>query len=123
MLGIIATVCGIIFGMVAMSLSLRNHIRQIKQDFERRLAEEMNRQSEAKVKAYAAQRDFEHLDRHQEQLKLAVAELQDDFTEMEKKLLEMQIIGKGAYNRIEQVAARLDANGITMGGSSHRPPQ
>jgi len=121
MLGIIATVCGIIFGMVAMSLSLRNHIRQIKQDFERRLAEEMNRQSEAKVKAYAAQRDFEHLDRHQEQLKLAVAELQDDFTEMEKKLLEMQIIGKGAYNRIEQVAARLDANGITMGGSSHRP--
>jgi len=122
MLGIIATVCGIIFGMVAMSLSLRNHIRQIKQDFERRLAEEMNRQSEAKVKAYAAQRDFEHLDRHQEQLKLAVAELQDDFTEMEKKLLEMQIIGKGAYNRIEQVAARLDANGITMGGSSHRPP-
>jgi len=122
MLGIIATVCGIIFGMVAMSLSLRNHIRQIKQDFERRLAEEMNRQSEAKVKAYAAQRDFEHLDRHQEQLKLAVAELQDDFTEMEKKLLEMQIIGKGAYNRIEQVAARLDANGITMGGS-HRPPQ
>ena len=123
MLGIVATVCGIIFGMVAMSLSLRNHIRQIKQDFERRLAEEMNRQSEAKVKAYAAQRDFEHLDRHQEQLKLAVAELQDDFTEMEKKLLEMQIIGKGAYNRIEQVAARLDANGITMGGSSHRPPQ
>jgi chromosome segregation ATPase len=122
MLGIIATVCGIIFGMVAMSLSLRNHIRQIKQDFERRLAEEMSRQSEAKVKAYAAQRDFEHLDRHQEQLKLAVAELQDDFTEMEKKLLEMQIIGKGAYNRIEQVAARLDANGITMGGS-HRPPQ
>lgn len=122
MLGIIATVCGIIFGMVAMSLSLRNHIRQIKQDFERRLAEEMNRQSEAKVKAYAAQRDFEHLDRHQEQLKLAVSELQDDFTEMEKKLLEMQIIGKGAYNRIEQVAARLDANGITMGGS-HRPPQ
>ena len=123
MLGIIATVCGIIFGMVAMSLSLRNHIRQIKQDFERRLSEEMNRQSEAKVKAYAAQRDFEHLDRHQEQLKLAVAELQDDFTEMEKKLLEMQIIGKGAYNRIEQVAARLDANGITMGGGSHRPPQ
>ena len=123
MLGIIATVCGIIFGMVAMSLSLRNHIRQIKQDFERRLSEEMNRQSEAKVKAYAAQRDFEHLDRHQEQLKLAVAELQDDFTEMEKNLLEMQIIGKGAYNRIEQVAARLDANGITMGGGSHRPPQ
>lgn len=121
MLGIIATVCGIIFGMVAMSLSLRNHIRQIKQDFERRLAEEMTRQSEAKVKAYAAQRDFEHLDRHQEQLKLAVSELQDDFTEMEKNLLEMQIIGKGAYNRIEQVAARLDANGITMGGSSHRP--
>jgi len=122
MIEIIATVCGLVFGMVAMSLSLRNHIRQIKQDFERRLAEEMNRQSEAKVKAYAAQRDFEHLDRHQEQLKLAVAELQDDFTEMEKKLLEMQIIGKGAYNRIEQVAARLDANGITMGGS-HRPPQ
>jgi len=123
MIEIIATVCGLVFGMVAMSLSLRNHIRQIKQDFERRLAEEMNRQSEAKVKAYAAQRDFEHLDRHQEQLKLAVAELQDDFTEMEKKLLEMQIIGKGAYNRIEQVAARLDANGITMGGGSHRPPQ
>jgi len=122
MIEIIATVCGLVFGMVAMSLSLRNHIRQIKQDFERRLAEEMTRQSEAKVKAYAAQRDFEHLDRHQEQLKLAVAELQDDFTEMEKKLLEMQIIGKGAYNRIEQVAARLDANGITMGGS-HRPPQ
>ena len=121
MIEIIATVCGLVFGMVAMSLSLRNHIRQIKQDFERRLSEEMTRQSEAKVKAYAAQRDFEHLDRHQEQLKLAVAELQDDFTEMEKKLLEMQIIGKGAYNRIEQVAARLDANGITMGGSSHRP--
>jgi len=123
MIEIIATVCGLVFGMVAMSLSLRNHIRQIKQDFERRLSEEMTRQSEAKVKAYAAQRDFEHLDRHQEQLKLAVAELQDDFTEMEKKLLEMQIIGKGAYNRIEQVAARLDANGITMGGGSHRPPQ
>ena len=121
MIEIIATVCGLVFGMVAMSLSLRNHIRQIKQDFERRLAEEMTRQSEAKVKAYAAERDFQHLDRHQEQLKLAVAELQDDFTEMEKKLLEMQIIGKGAYNRIEQVAARLDANGITMGGSSHRP--
>ena len=123
MLGIIATICGIIFGMVAMAVSLRNHIREIKKDFERRLAEEMSRQSEAKVKEYAAQRDFEHLDRHQEQLKLAVAELQDDFTEMEKKLLEMQIIGKGAYNRIEQVAARLDANGITMGGGSHRPPQ
>ena len=122
MIEIIATVCGLVFGMVAMSLSLRNHIRQIKQDFERRLAEEMTRQSEAKVKAYAAQRDFEHLDRHQEQLKLAVSELQDDLAEMEKNLLEMQIIGKGAYNRIEQVAARLDANGITMGGS-HRPPQ
>lgn len=120
MLGVIATICGIVFGMVAMSLSLRQHIRELRKDFERRLNEEMNRQSEAKVKEYAAKRDFEHLDRHQQQLKTVVVELQNELSEVEKKLVELEVIGKGSYNRIEQVAARLDANGITMGGGGRQ---
>lgn len=120
MIEVVGTILGIIFGMVAMSLSLRNHIRELRKDFERRLSEEMDRQTEAKVKEYAAKRDFEHLDRHQQQLKHTVELLQGEVSEMEKTLVELQVIGKGSYNRIEQVAARLDANGITMGGSNRQ---
>jgi predicted RNase H-like nuclease (RuvC/YqgF family) len=118
MIEIIATICGLVFGVIGTSLSLRNHIRQLKQDFDRRLSEEMDRQSDAKVKAYAAERDFQHLRGHHEQLKISVADLQDETEEMRKTLIELQVISRGAFNRMELLAARLEGGGNTSGSGN-----
>lgn len=110
-MGIVGTVLGT---FIAVSQFYRSRIKEL-----------IDRNTTAATKAYAAQRDFEHLDRHQEQLKSAVVSLQDDLIELEKQMVELQVISKelqvisrGAFNRIEQVAARLDANGITIGGTN-----
>lgn len=114
MIEVIATLTGVIGGVIGTFLAIRGHMIQVRRDYEKRLAEEMNRQSEAKVKEYAAQRDFEHLRRHHEQLKEAVHQIDVDMERIKETLLELQVVSKGAFNRMEQIAARID--GTNTGG-------
>ena len=113
MIEIIATLVGVLGGVIGTFLSVRGHMSQVRKDYQARLDAEFQRQADAKVKEYAAQRDFEHLKRHHEQLKLLVIDLQKESEEVKEKLIELQITSRGAFNRIEQIAAKVEAN--TMG--------
>lgn len=103
LMGIIGTILGT---FIAVSQFYRNRIKEM-----------IERNATAGIKAYAAQREFEHLERHQQQLKENVRCLQDDLIELEKQMVELKVISTASYNRIEQVAARLDTGNSTMGGS------
>ncbi|MDG2614708.1 hypothetical protein P7L53_00485 [Thermoleptolyngbya sichuanensis XZ-Cy5] len=115
MIEVIATLTGVLGGVIGTFLAIRGHMRQVRQDYEKRLAKEMERHSDAKVKEYAAQRDFEHLRRHHEQLKDAVNRIDTELEEVKDTLLELRVMSKGAFNRIEQIVARID--GANTGGT------
>lgn len=51
----------------------------------------MQRYKRANTAEYAAQRDFEHLKRNQEQLKATLAEILDENEEMKIKLTTLQV--------------------------------
>lgn len=114
MIEIIATLIGIFTGIIGTYLALKVYIRELRDEWKKKLETEMQRQADAKVKEYAAQRDFEHLRRHHEQLKGAFEDMQNEVEEMKATLIELQVTSRGAFNRIEQAAARLEA-GATGG--------
>ncbi|WOB42970.1 hypothetical protein HNI00_07240 [Thermoleptolyngbya oregonensis NK1-22] len=115
MIEIVATLIGILAGIVGTFLSVQGHMRSVRKDYQARLDAEFQRQADAKVKEYAAQRDFEHLKRHHEQLKALVLELQKDEEALKDEVLELKVLSKGAFARIEQIAARLE--GGNTGGT------
>lgn len=104
MIEVIATICGIGFGAIGTLIAAREHIKGIKQDFKLRLEEEMNRQTEAKVKAYAAERDFNHLRNNQEQLKVAVGLIQNEVDTIKDRQIEMTVIQRELYNSVQSLA-------------------
>lgn len=114
MLEITATALGIFFGVIATAITVRSHFREIRRDYDRRLAEEMARHADARVKEVESLRDFGHLRRNHEQLSACVLELQKEFEEQAKVVIELQVTSRAAFNRIEQIAARMEG-GNTLG--------
>ncbi|GAB4465520.1 MAG: hypothetical protein OHK0037_20360 [Elainellaceae cyanobacterium] len=114
MIEIIATLIGMIGGCIGTFLSVRGYMNQTRRDYEKRIQDEIQRNADAKVKEYAAQRDFDHLKRHHEQLKEMVLRIDAEMEQVKNTLLELQVVSKGAFNRIEQIAMRLD--GGSTGG-------
>lgn len=108
MIEIIATLVGVLGGVIGTFLSVQGHMRQIRKDYQSRLDEEISRNAAAKVKEYAAERDFQHLQRHHEQLKLLVLDLQKESESLKDEVLELKVTSRGAFTRIEQIAAKLD---------------
>lgn len=108
MIEVIATLTGVVGGVIGTFLSVRGYMTQIRKDYERRIQDEIQRNADAKVKEYAAQRDFEHLKRHHEQLKEMVVGIDRELERVKNALIELQAVSKGAFNRIEQIAAKLE---------------
>jgi hypothetical protein len=75
----------------------------------------MARHADARVKEVESLRDIGHLQRNHQQLSNCVLELQKEFEEQNKVVLELQITSRAAFNRIEQLAARMEG-GNTLGG-------
>lgn len=114
-----ATLAGLLFGSIGTLLTVRNHVRTINKDWREKWETEMNRKAEATVKEYAAQRDFQHLQKNQEQMKKAIEMLQEDQTEQSRVIVEVQTTMKGLYHQVSAIAAKIDAS---TGGWT-RPPQ
>ncbi|WP_348251994.1 hypothetical protein [Leptolyngbya sp. FACHB-1515] len=113
-----ATFAGLLFGSIGTLLTVRNHVRQINKDWREKWEMEINRQSQAKVKEYAAQRDFEHLQRNQEQIKESIKLLQDDREHQNRSLVELETMVKALYHQTNAIAAKIDAS---TGGWPRQP--
>jgi predicted nucleic acid-binding Zn-ribbon protein len=110
MLEVIGLLSGVVFGAVGMLIAVQNHIRSLRQGWSDRWEEETRRKVDAEKKAYAAERDFNHLRGNQEQLKQAIGQLQDEVEELTKVLIEIRTAHNATYNRVENLAARFDNN-------------
>lgn len=108
MLEFAATLAGILFGAIGTLIAVRSYIQGIRRDWQQRLQAEMDKQADSKLKAYAAERDFNHLRNNQEQMKQAVAGLQDESEELSKVLIELKILQTAMNNRLEQLTARVE---------------
>lgn len=106
----IATLCGLIFGAIGTLIGVRTFIDRIRQDAQARIDREIAKRSDAQVKEYAAQRDFEHIRRNQDQMKQAVQILQDETEELSKVLIELKILHQSTFHRVESIAARVDSS-------------
>lgn len=118
MLEVVATLTGILFGAIATLIGVRSYIQNIRRDWQQRLQAEMDKQADSKLKAYAAERDFNHLRNNQEQMKQAVSKLQDESEEMSHVLIELKTLQTAINNRLEMLTARVD--GETTGGWARR---
>lgn len=107
MIEIAATVAGLLFGSVGMLIAVQQHIRTLRKEWTTRLDEEKERHSQAKVKAYAAERDFQHLERHLGQHKEAIALLQEEVEELRSGQIESKTMLTAAYNQIQIIANNL----------------
>lgn len=101
MIEFIATICGISFGAIGTYLATAQHIKSLKQDFKLRLQEEMDKQAEARVKAYAAERDFNHLKNNQEQLKQSILLIQSEVDSIQDRQIEMSVIQRELHNIVQ----------------------
>jgi FtsZ-binding cell division protein ZapB len=108
MLEVVATLTGILFGAIGTLIGVRSYIQNLRRDWQQRLQAEMDKQSESRLKAYAAECDFNHLKNNQEQMKQAVAGLQDESEELSKVLLELKILQTAMNNRLEMLTARVE---------------
>jgi GTP1/Obg family GTP-binding protein len=106
MIELIATITGIVFGALGMLIAAQQHVRSLRKEWLERLEEERNRHSDAKVKAYAAERDFEHLRRHHEQLKIAVGMLQEDLDKLKDSYIESKTIIAATYTQLQTLTNR-----------------
>lgn len=107
----IGTVAGVLFGMITTMIVLQQHIRQLRKDWRERLDEEKNRHSEAQVKAYAAERDFQHLQRHLEQHKQAFLQLQEEVETLKENQIEMKVLLNANYNQMQVIAQNTGGSG------------
>lgn len=105
-----ATLAGLLFGSIGTLLTVRNHVRTLNRDWRERWDAEINRKTQSELKAYAAQRDFEHLRKNQEQMKEAVKILQDETDEQSRTLVELRTTTTGLFHQISAIAAKIDAN-------------
>jgi chromosome segregation ATPase len=110
LIGILGTLCGIAFGGTATWLNVRSRIKQTREEWRDRLEAELQRDAEAKVKNYAAERDFAHIKRNYEQALEAMKDLQHDIDENTRTLIEVKALVLAISNRMEGLAARIDGN-------------
>jgi chromosome segregation ATPase len=110
LIGILGTLCGITFGGVATWLNVRSRVKQTREEWRDRLEGELQRDAENKVKAYAAERDFQHIKRNYEQALEAMKDLQHDIDENTRTLIEVKALVLAISNRLEGLTARLDGN-------------
>ncbi|NJL42040.1 MAG: hypothetical protein HC833_21820 [Leptolyngbyaceae cyanobacterium RM1_406_9] len=110
LIGILGTLCGIAFGGMATWLNVRSRVKQTREEWRERLEAELQRDAENKVKAYAAERDFQHIKRNYEQALEAMKELQHDVDENTRTLIEVKALVLAISNRFEGLAARIDGN-------------
>ena len=110
MIELITPAIGIVFGAIGTWITIRTYVRQLKREWQLRWDEEVKRKAEGEVKAYAAERDFNHLKNNQEQLKLAVKEIEDEVRELSQILIEIRTSHNATYHRVENLAARFDSN-------------
>ena len=59
-------------------------------------------------KAYAAERDFQHIKRNYEQAQQALKSLQDDNETLQTSLIEIKALMIASSTRLEGISARLD---------------
>ena len=114
MIELAATLCGLLFGAVATLLAVQQHIHTLKKNHQTRLEEEKQRHSQSEVKAYAAQRDFQHLERHLGQHKEAIRVMQEDVDRLEQNQIEMKTLLTASYNQI-QILLQQSGHGVTGG--------
>jgi predicted nuclease with TOPRIM domain len=107
-LEVIATLTGILFGAIGTLIGVRSYIQNIRQNWQQRLQAEINKQADSKLKAYAAERDFNHLRNNQEQMKEAVSGLQEESEELRHVLIELKTLQTAMNNRLEMLTARVE---------------
>lgn len=110
MLEIISPIAGIIFGAVGCWILVRRYVRELKKEWQSRWDEEAEKKAQAQLKAYAAERDFNHLKNHLGQLQHTIELMQDDLEEVGKNLVEMRSNYNGMFHQLSHLAARLDAS-------------
>lgn len=110
MLGVVATVVGILGGIVGTLITLRSFIDQERKEVQANLEAERSKHAEARLKEYAAQRDFQHIQRNQDQMKEAIKLLQEETEEQGKVLIELKTLHQALYHRLESIAARVDGS-------------
>lgn len=108
MLELIGALAGLLFGTIGTLIAVRNHISTLKKNWEDKWNAEIERKVDSEKRAYAAQRDFEHLRRNQEQMKQALEELQEENSEMSKLLVELRSNHSGMFHQLSNLAARFD---------------
>lgn len=101
------TLAGVLFGAIGCYLGIRNYTRDLKKEWQAKLQAEIDRNSDSKVKAYAAERDFNHLKNNQEQLKLAVSDLQTEFEELKDSQIEMRTLMNASYTQLQILSSRV----------------
>lgn len=68
--------------------------------YEKRHQETLDRYAQSREKAYAAERDFQHLRNNQEQLKELLKVLDDELTETREDFKELKGMLYAAFNRV-----------------------
>lgn len=114
MIQLIGTIASVVFGAVATLIAVQQHVRSLRKQWREQLDEEKKRHSDANVKAYAAQRDFEHLARHLEQHKQALALLQDEVETLKENQVEMKVLLNASFNQMQIIAS--NTGGGATGG-------
>lgn len=94
MIELLVTLSGVLFGAIGMLIAVQQHIRSLRKEWRKQLEDEKDRHAQANVKAYAAQRDFEHLERHLGQHKEAIELIQEEVEEMKGNQIEMRTLLK-----------------------------
>lgn len=122
LLSIALTLFGVATTAIGTWIALRSHYRQVLHDKQQVIHDQqisverlIQEKSAAATKEYAAQRDFEHLKRNQDQMREAIKMVQDENREQQDLLIELKVSFRAMYNRIEQIAAQLSGN-RTLGG-------
>ena len=113
-----ATFLGLTFGLISCFIAVRNHIKSINKEWRDRWETEKQRQAQGEVKAYAAERDFNHLRTNQEQIKESIKLLQDDTEDHNKLLIELKTLQAQQAKQVDRLAEKLDES-ITSQRSTH----
>lgn len=100
---IVLSIVGTICGSVGTLIAVQAHIKSLKNDWRNRLEDEINRQNEAKIKAYAAERDFNHLRNNQDQLKEAMKSLTTEADEIRERVIKIEVLQQQLYNQFQNL--------------------
>lgn len=72
----------------------------VRSFYEKKHQETLDRYAQSREKSYAAERDFEHLRRNQEQMKDALKMLDDELTETREDFKELKGMLYATFNRV-----------------------